>query len=83
MMLLVFAVLALSLIFAWFGRQSVAIFLAVLCLVLGVKQFLWEIYSSEYGYRMPWIQTEVIDRPMQKQFASAFTPSLKSDGTAA
>jgi hypothetical protein len=53
MMLLVFAVLALSLVFAWFGRQSVAIFLAVLCLALGVKQFLWEIYSSEYGYRMP------------------------------
>ncbi|ANG96167.1 hypothetical protein LQT97_23355 [Brucella pseudogrignonensis] len=83
MMLLVFAVLALSLVFAWFGRQSVAIFLAVLCLALGVKQFLWEIYSSEYGYRMPWIQTEVVDQPKQQQFASAFTPSLKSDGAAA
>ncbi|MCK4203617.1 hypothetical protein J3U99_02445 [Brucella pituitosa] len=83
MMLVVFAALALSLIFAWFGRQSIAIFLVIVCLALGVKQFLWEIYSPEYGFRMPWLQTQIIDLPQPHQFAYDFTPNTQVHGEAA
>jgi len=83
MMFVVFATLALSLIFAWFGRQSIAIFLVIVCLALGVKQFLWEIYSPEYGFRMPWLQTQVIDRPQLHQLAYDLTPITQVYGEAA
>jgi len=41
-----------------FGRRSLAIALFVACSALSVGLFLFEIYSPEYGFRMPWIQTE-------------------------
>ncbi|MCV9909987.1 MULTISPECIES: hypothetical protein [Ochrobactrum] len=83
MMLVVFATLALSLIFAWFGRQSVAIFLVIVCLALGVKQFLWEIYSPDYGFRMPWLQTQVIEQLQLHQLAYDLTPITQVHGEAA
>lgn len=30
-----------------------------LCLVMVVGIFLWEIYSPDYGFRMPWLQVEL------------------------
>lgn len=46
------------------GRRSLAIALFAACLALSVGLFLFEIYSPEYGFRMPWIQTE-FDRSSQ------------------
>ena len=40
------------------GGRSLAVALFVLCLALSIGLFLFEIYSPEYGFRMPWIQTE-------------------------
>ncbi len=63
MMAAVFAVLSLALVVGWFGRRSLALACLAVCLVLAVKLFLWEIYSPEYGFRMPWIQTELLPGP--------------------
>ena len=56
MMFVVFAVLALALVVGWFGRSKWALILLFVFFALAVKVFLWDIYSPEYGYRMPWIQ---------------------------
>ena len=60
MMAAVFATLTLALIVGWLSSPRVAIGLAVLCLLLAIKLFLFEIYSPETGFRMPWIQTELV-----------------------
>lgn len=65
MMALVFAAMALALVVGWFGRRSIAIVCLVACLILALKLFLWEIYSPEYGFRMPWIQTQLDRAPAQ------------------
>ena len=39
------------------GRWQIAIILIAITLVGAVKLFLWEVYSPEYGFEMPWIQT--------------------------
>ena len=57
MMAAIFATLSAALLVGWFGRRSIAIILVGIALVLAVHLFLWEIYSPEYGFRMPWIQT--------------------------
>ena len=57
MMAAVFAAMFLALVAGWFGNRRVAIALVILCLVLAIKLFLFEIYSPEYGFRMPWVQT--------------------------
>ena len=57
-MVAIFATMSLALICAWLGRRSLAVALFVLCLGLSIGLFLFEIYSPEYGFRMPWIQTE-------------------------
>lgn len=57
-MFFVFATMALSLFFAYFGRKMAATLLIVICLVLSVKQFLLDIYSTEDGFRMPWLQVK-------------------------
>ncbi|MGJ3448464.1 hypothetical protein [Enterobacter sp. PTB] len=67
-MLIVFTVMALSLLFAYFGRKMVATLLIIICLALSVKQFLWDIYSPEDGFRMPWIQVKVIAPFQQPDF---------------
>jgi len=58
MMAVVFATMSLALVCVWLGwqRPSIALFASSLVLAAGV--FLFEIYSPEYGFRMPWIQTE-------------------------
>jgi len=59
MMVPIFAVLLLALVAAWMGRQTAAIACLVVCLLLSIGLFLFEVYSPEYGFRMPWIQTEL------------------------
>ena len=59
MMVAVFATMLLALICGWIGRQWLAVALFAASLVLSTWLFLFEIYSAEYGFRMPWIQTEL------------------------
>jgi hypothetical protein len=59
MMVAIFATMSLALIFGWFGRRLLAVALLILCLTLSIGLFLFEIYSPETGFRMPWIQTEL------------------------
>ena len=66
MMVAVFATITLALICGWLGGRSLAVALFAACLALFVGLFLFEIYSPEYGFRMPWIQTE-FDRRSQVQ----------------
>ncbi|MCU1729363.1 hypothetical protein NTD86_20525 [Pseudomonas sp. 7P_10.2_Bac1] len=56
MMFVVFGVLALALVVGWFGNRKFSLLLLLVFFILAVKVFLWEIYSPDYGYRMPWIQ---------------------------
>ena len=63
MMVAVFATMSLALICGWVGRRSLAVALFAACLLLSIGLFLFEIYSPEYGFRMPWIQTEFEGAP--------------------
>ena len=58
MMVPIFAALLLALIAAWMGRQAIAVACLIVCLLLSVGLFLFEVYSPDYGFRMPWIQTQ-------------------------
>ena len=56
MMVAVFATMPLALLCGWIGRRSLAVALFVVCLALSIGLFLFEIYSPEYGFRMPSIR---------------------------
>ena len=56
MMVVVFLAMTAALVFGWLGRRDVAIACLAACFVLTVGLFLFEIYSPEYGFRMPWIR---------------------------
>jgi len=79
MMFAVFASLSLALVLGWFGRRSIAVACMALCFGLAVAEFLWEIYSPEYGFRMPWIQTRVIDSPFALDLAVAQLTQPRGD----
>ena len=57
MMVAVFAAMTLALLLGRFGSRRLAVTCVALALVLAVGLFLWEIWSPEYGFRMPWLQT--------------------------
>ena len=59
MMLAVFATLSLALLAEYYGPRWFAILSILLCLVLAVGLFLFEIYSPEYGFHMPWLQVRL------------------------
>ena len=59
MMLAIFATLSLALVTAYRGRRRCAACLALACLGLSIALFLFEIYSPEYGFRMPWLQGQL------------------------
>jgi hypothetical protein len=59
MMLAVFATLSLALLAGFCGARRCAIVLVLLCLALSIGLFLFEIYSPEYGFRMPWLQVQL------------------------
>ena len=59
MMVPIFAALLLALLAAWLGRQAIAIACLIVCLLLSIGLFLFEVYSPDYGFRMPWIQTQL------------------------
>lgn len=56
MMALIFAALVIAFALAWFRRTNWARLAIALCLVLSVGLFLWEIWSPQYGFEMPWLQ---------------------------
>ena len=58
MMVAVFAAMLLTFTFGWFGHRQMAAACLVVCLGLSVWLFLFEVYSPDYGFRMPWIQTQ-------------------------
>jgi hypothetical protein len=59
MMVPIFATLLFAVVTAWMGRQAIAIACLIACLLLSIGLFLFEVYSPEYGFRMPWIQTQL------------------------
>ena len=63
MIVAVFSALFLTLVLGWFGRRGLATIALVACLGLFIWEFLFEIYSPEYGFRMPWIQIELRVEP--------------------
>ena len=56
MMALIFATLTLALFVSFAGRSRLAVAAILCCLALSIGEFLWEVYSPEYGFRMPWLQ---------------------------
>ena len=60
MMFLVFIAMSAGLTLAFFDRPRLSLLTLFICFVLAVGLFLWEIYSPEYGFRMPWIQTDIM-----------------------
>lgn len=63
MMLVVFATLSLALLAAYRGPRWLAALAILACLALSIGLFLFEIYSPEYGFRMPWLQVRLDTSP--------------------
>jgi hypothetical protein len=59
MMLAVFATLSLALLAGFSGPRWFATIAMLVCLALSIGLFLFEIYSPEYGFHMPWLQVEL------------------------
>ena len=59
MMFAVFATLSLALLAEYWGPRWFAVLSILLCLALAVGLFLFEIYSPEYGFHMPWLQVQL------------------------
>ena len=59
MMVAVFAAMLLTLAFGWLGYRRTAAACFAVCFGLSIWLFLFEIYSPDYGFRLPWIQTEL------------------------
>jgi xanthine/uracil/vitamin C permease (AzgA family) len=60
MMVAVFATLFAALLLALRGRQGAALVAIAACLILAIALFLYKIYSPQYGFRMPWLQTQFV-----------------------
>jgi hypothetical protein len=58
-MVATFATLLAALVASRLERTRLAAWLIVSTFALAVGLFLYEIYSPDYGFRMPWIQTEL------------------------
>jgi hypothetical protein len=59
MMFAVFATMSLALLGGHCGPRWFAILSMLVCLALSIGLFLFEIYSPEYGFRMPWLQVQL------------------------
>jgi hypothetical protein len=71
MMFFVFATMLLALVVGWFGLRGLALFCIAACLAISIWEFLFEIYSPETGFRMPWIQVELTAPPRHPQIGDA------------
>jgi hypothetical protein len=63
MMLAIFAAMSSALLAGYFGPRWFAVLSMLVCLALSIGLFLFEIYSPEYGFRMPWLQVQLDDLP--------------------
>jgi hypothetical protein len=63
MMLATFAFLTVAFLLEFLGRRRLAAICLAASLGLTLCLFAWEIYSPDYGFRMPWLQVEVEQRP--------------------
>jgi len=61
MMTVIFATLMLAFLFGYSGPRWLSISFMLACLGLSIGLFLFEIYSPEYGFRMPWIQVQLLN----------------------
>jgi hypothetical protein len=59
MMLAIFTALSLALLVGFYGPRWLAILSMLVCLALSIGLFLFEIYSPDYGFRMPWLQVQL------------------------
>jgi hypothetical protein len=64
MMFAVFATMSLALLGGHYGPRWFAVLSMLVCLALSIALFLFEIYSPEYGFRMPWLQVQFDRRPL-------------------
>jgi len=58
MMTVIFATLLLAFVAGRFGPRWLAVSFVLACFALTIGLFLFEIYSPEYGFRMPWLQVQ-------------------------
>lgn len=59
MMASILGVLLIALILNFSGPRRLAVSCLFVSFALCVGLFLWEIYSPEYGFRMPWLQVDL------------------------
>jgi hypothetical protein len=59
-MVAVYGVLLGAFVLDFAGHRRLAICCLLLSFALGLWLFLWEIYSPDYGFRMPWLQVESV-----------------------
>jgi hypothetical protein len=59
MMLAIFAAMSLALLVGFYGPRWIAVLSILLCVALSIGLFLFEIYSPEYGFHMPWLQVQL------------------------
>jgi hypothetical protein len=64
MLLAVFATMSLALLAEYFGPRWFAVSSMLVCLGLSIGLFLFEVYSPEYGFRMPWLQVQLDAAPL-------------------
>ena len=63
MMLAIFTFLTIAFLLDFLDRRRSAVICLAASLVLAICLFAWEIYSPDYGFRMPWLQVELEQRP--------------------
>ncbi len=59
MMTITFAVLLAAFVLRLWNLPRAAMVSLFLSFALVVGIFLWEIYSPDYGFRMPWLQVDL------------------------
>lgn len=69
MMAAVYAALLAAFVLHLSGMRRLAVCCLFLSFALGISLFLWEIYSPDYGFRMPWLRVE--DAPSWRRFRTA------------
>jgi hypothetical protein len=62
MMLAIFAFLTIAFFLDFLGRRRPALIWLAASLGLTLYLFTWEIYSPDYGFRMPWLEVELHKR---------------------
>jgi hypothetical protein len=56
MMLAAFSALSLALVLAFARARGLSLAALACAFGLATGLFLWEVWSPEYGFRMPWLQ---------------------------